>query len=130
MKNYQDAPTAKEAFEVPSLEACAGDCDLDTNCHVWYLEVSQLTGLRMCTLKGEIPDGSTPVDVTTADMWAFSGLKADCPMGKSRPSMPEEAVELSYKEICVGNQYREETKVNNTWNQDYCDSMICLKLFV
>ncbi|XP_059096721.1 uncharacterized protein LOC131891214 [Tigriopus californicus] len=122
MKNYRDAAVAKEAFEVPSLDACAGECDLDANCHSWYLEISQLTGLRMCTLRGQIPDGYTPEDVTTADMWAFSGLKATCPMGKSRPSTPEEAMELSYKEICVGNQYKEETKVNNTWNQDYCDS--------
>lgn len=38
--------------------------------------------------------------------------------------MPEDAEELSYKEVCSGNQYEEEFKVNNTWSVEYCPSRL------
>ena len=41
---------------------------------------------------------------------------------KNTPAVPEDAEELSYKEICTKDQLQEMTRVNNTWNKDYCPS--------
>ncbi len=45
-----------------------------------------------------------------------------CYKAKNRPAFPEDAEELSYKEICKSNQENSTQKVNNTWSLDYCPS--------
>ena len=75
-----------------------------------------------CTLRGD-PGATGPSAVTLTDAWGFGGLKADCKYGVERPAMPEDAESLSYKEVCRMDQYQEETRYNNTWSKDHCDSM-------
>ena len=41
---------------------------------------------------------------------------------KDTPAVPEDAEELSYKEICTKDQLQEMTRVNNTWDIKYCPS--------
>ena len=41
---------------------------------------------------------------------------------KDTPAVPEDAEELSYKEICTKDQLKEMTRINNTWDIDYCPS--------
>ena len=51
-------------------------------------------------------------------LFIFSCKKAT----KDTPAVPEDAEELSYKEICSKDQLKEMTRVNNTWNINYCPS--------
>ena len=73
----------------------------------------------MCEIRGEATGDAS--DVALNDTVAYFGPK-ECQEGMDLPSMPEEAQELSYKEVCSANQLQVESRENNTWDKSYCPS--------
>lgn len=53
----------------------------------------------------------------------FFGSK-DCEKKNSVPAMPEDAEQLGYKEVCNGDEYAEESRINNTWSIENCPSKL------
>ncbi len=51
----------------------------------------------------------------------FFGSK-DCAKKSETAARPEDAELLAYKEVCVGDEYEEQSRVNNTWSVENCPS--------
>jgi hypothetical protein len=119
-KDYSGAPNVGTAFEVKKYSDCSSNCSANAECENWLLTVKK-DGKKTCQLRGSVPTAATAETKSDADTWYWFGAK-DCLQTKEIPAMPEDAEELSYKEICSGNQYDEETRQNNTWNVETCPS--------
>ena len=116
-KNYTADVLSTE--KVQSVEECATKCHSYDNstCKNWFY-MESLTD-KTCQLLGEKSGEAT--DVKLNDTTAYFGSK-DCQPGAKIAALPQEAEQLSYKETCLANQYKEETRINNTWNREYCPS--------
>ena len=73
---------------------------------------------QSCEIRGDAGDAS---DVNLNDTVTYFGSK-DCQEGVDLPSIPEEEMELSYREECSANQLQVETRENNTWDKKNCPS--------
>ncbi len=132
--NYAGAPNVGDPATVEYMDDCAEKCaDLNAAdpacaadpdacpCQNWYLHVAY-AGPKTCQLRGaKATPGEAGVDVAVPENWFFFGSK-DCAKKSVAPAMPEDAEELGYKEVCVGDQYDDETRVNNTWSVEDCPS--------
>ncbi len=82
-----------------------------------------MSKLLSCEHKEEIPDGASFEPIVPEENEAFLWGNAGCGFAlENLPAIPEDAEELSYKEICSKDQYKEEIKINNTWNREFCPS--------
>jgi hypothetical protein len=121
-KNYTGSTIVEDAYP-SSVDNCTKDCEMNADCFNWVMETSsdQVSALT-CELRGEIPSSEAPVDIVEAGKYYLWGSQLCVKTYKSIPALPEDAEELSYKEICTKEQYDEMIRVNNTWNKVYCPS--------
>ena len=105
---------------VKSMEECSDACTKYVNdtCKNWFFQDNQ-DGTKICEMRGEKSGDATDVSLNTTTAW-FGGK--DCVRASEFgiPALPEEAQELSYKEICTENQLQVESRLNNTWNKEEC----------
>jgi len=119
-KTYDSAPNVGAEFAAEEYSDCARNCTEDADCENWLLKVTA-DEAKTCQLKGAKPAGAAATDMAEANTWYFFGGET-CRRTEKIPAMPEDAEELSYKEVCFSNQYEEEIRVNNTWNRMTCPS--------
>ena len=108
--------------DVMSMAECAEKClnFVNDTCKYWFYIENSADKSKSCEIRGD--KGTDPgTDVNLNDTSTYFAPK-ECQKGIDLPSMPEEALELSYKEVCSANQLRVESRLNNTWNKDYCPS--------
>ena len=108
--------------DVMSMADCAEKClnFVNDTCKYWFYIENSADKSKSCEIRGD--KGTDPgTDVVLNDTTTYFAPK-ECQKGIDLPSMPEEALELSYKEICSANQLKVESRLNNTWNKDYCPS--------
>ena len=119
--NYTGAPIIEPAYSVSTFENCSSDCADLPECSNWLIEISpDMKDVLSCELRGDIPSGETPEAMFNG---TFLWGSVDCVIStRNIAALPEDAEELSYKEICKAEQYKEMTRENNTWNKQYCPS--------
>ena len=123
------AENITDAKDVKSMDDCYDMCVANgTSCGGWLLSIDNHDSTKMdCMLYGSVPD-SSPADwpkvtADTGNKTTYFANSNTCKKSTTKqPAMAEDAEELSYIEICKKNQYKEEFKQNNTWDQEHCPS--------
>lgn len=124
-----DAKNITDSKAVKSMDECYDMCVSNgTSCGGWLLSVDDADSTKMdCMLYGTVsaePSSWPKLSGDTGNKTTYFA-NSDCVTSKSKqPAMAEDAEELSYIEICKKNQYKEEFKQNNTWDQEYCPSKL------
>lgn len=124
-KNFTDLQALNMTDEnnMTSIKDCIEACQNNPECLSYLVKTDPSVQNLMDCQHWDGPISTLLYqDITDVD-FTYVWANSECQLAVDDiPVIPEDAQELSYKETCRKEQYQEKTKVNNTWNRDYCPS--------